>query len=70
MSAAIWVTHDVNFLFLVLLVRSGLQILADLPRLYWNVHCTPGAEWARFTPVEVSKNRVWTANDPAKEHLT
>src|SRR5947209_1711946 len=55
------VTHYVNFLFLVLLVRSGLQILADHPRLYWNLHCTPGTEWARFTPVEVPKDRVWTA---------
>lgn len=27
------VTHYVNFLFLVLLARSGLQILADHPRL-------------------------------------
>ena len=26
------VTHYVNFLFLVLLIRSGLQILADHPR--------------------------------------
>jgi len=44
-------THHVNLVFLVLLVRSGLQILADHLRLYWNVHCTPGAEWLRFTPV-------------------
>jgi hypothetical protein len=46
------VTHYVNFLFLILLVRSGLQILMDHPRLYWNVHCTPGTEWLRLTPVE------------------
>ena len=39
------ITHYVNFLFMVLLVRSGLQILMDHPRLYWNVHCTPGTEW-------------------------
>ncbi len=57
------ITHFVNFLFLVLLVRSGLQILVDHPRLYWNVHCTPGTEWARFTPVEVPKDRVWTAKE-------
>jgi len=44
-------THYVNLLFMILLVRSGLQILADHPRLYWNLHCTPGSEWARFTPV-------------------
>ena len=57
------ITHYVNFLFLILLVRSGLQILMDHPRLYWNVHCTPGTEWLRLTPIEVPKDRVWTAND-------
>lgn len=60
------VTHYVNFLFLVLLIRSGLQILADHPRLYWNVHCTPGTEWLRLTPIEVPKNRVWTAKDDSR----
>src|SRR6516162_11912227 len=57
------ITHYVNFLFLILLVRSGLQILFDHPRLYWNVHSTPGTEWLRFTPIDVPKDRVWTAND-------
>jgi DMSO/TMAO reductase YedYZ molybdopterin-dependent catalytic subunit/thiosulfate reductase cytochrome b subunit len=60
------ITHYVNFLFLVLLVRSGLQILADHPRLYWNVHCTPGTEWLRLTPVEVPRDRVWTAKDDSR----
>ncbi len=60
------ITHYVNFLFLVLLIRSGLQILADHPRLYWNVHCTPGTEWLRLTPVEVPKDRVWTAKDDSR----
>lgn len=60
------ITHFVNFLFLVLLVRSGLQILADHPRLYWNVHCTPGTEWLRLTPVEVPKDRLWTAKDDSR----
>jgi DMSO/TMAO reductase YedYZ molybdopterin-dependent catalytic subunit/thiosulfate reductase cytochrome b subunit len=59
-------THYTNFLFLVLLVRSGLQILADHPRLYWNVHCTPGTEWARFTPIIVPVDRVWTAKQDAR----
>src|SRR5450759_5053080 len=36
------VMHYINFLFLTLLIRSGLQILMDHPRLYGNVHCTPG----------------------------
>ena len=59
-------THYVNFLFIVLLLRSGLSILMDHPRLYWNAHCTPGSEWIRFTPVEVPTNRVWTAKDDAR----
>ncbi len=60
------ITHYVNFLFLVLLIRSGLQILVDHPRLYWKVHCTPGTEWLRLTPVEVPKDRVWTAKEDSR----
>ena len=60
------ITHYLNLLFLVLLVRSGLQILADHPRLYRNVHCTPGTEWFRLTSVEVPKDRVWTAKDDSR----
>ena len=63
------VAHYVNFLFLVLLVRSGLQILADHPRLYWNIHCTPGTEWLRLTPIEVPTDRLWTAKDDSR-HLS
>jgi thiosulfate reductase cytochrome b subunit len=63
------ITHFVNFLFLVLLVRSGLQILMDHPRLYWNVHCAPNSEWLRLTPIEVPTDRVWTAKDDAR-HLS
>jgi DMSO/TMAO reductase YedYZ molybdopterin-dependent catalytic subunit/thiosulfate reductase cytochrome b subunit len=63
------ITHYVNFLFLILLIRSGLQILADHPRLYWNLHCTPGTEWLRLTPVEVPKDRVWTAKNDSR-HLS
>ena len=58
--------HWVNFFFLTLLARSGLSILMDHPRLYWNDHCTPGSEWIRFTPIEVPRDRVWTAKDDAR----
>ncbi|HEV2320713.1 MAG TPA: molybdopterin-dependent oxidoreductase, partial [Verrucomicrobiae bacterium] len=60
------VTHYVNFLFLILMIRSGLQILFDHPRLYWNVHCTPGSEWLRLTPMIVPMDRVWTSKDDAR----
>ena len=63
------ITHFVNFLFLTLLVRSGLQILMDHPRLYGNVHCTPGTEWLRLTPVTVPTDRVWTAKEDSR-HLS
>ena len=65
-AAWIRLTHYVNFLFLVLLIRSGVQILMDHPRLYWNVHCTPGTEWIRFTPVQVPMDRLYTAKEDAR----
>ena len=59
--------HYLNLFLLVLLVRSGLQILMDHPRLYWSVHSTPGTEWARFTPLaEVPTDRPWTSKHDAR----
>ncbi len=59
-------SHFFNLFFLFMLIRSGLSILMDHPRLYWNDHCTPGTEWIRFTPLRVPKGRVWTAKDDAR----
>lgn len=59
-------THFFNFFFLTMLARSGLSILMDHPRLYWNHHCTPGTEWIRFTPLAVPRDRLWTAKDDAR----
>jgi methionine sulfoxide reductase catalytic subunit len=58
--------HYLNLLLMVFMIRSGLSILMDHPRLYWNVHCTPGSEWLRLTPVAVPTDRVWTAKDDAR----
>lgn len=60
------VTHFANLLLLSLLVRSGLQVLMEHPRLYWNIHCTPGTEWLRLTPVVVPRDRVYTSKDDAR----
>jgi DMSO/TMAO reductase YedYZ molybdopterin-dependent catalytic subunit/thiosulfate reductase cytochrome b subunit len=64
----VWIrwTHFANLLFIFLLIRSGLSIVMDHPRLYWNNGCTPGTEWLRLTPLEVPKDRIWTANDDAR----
>jgi DMSO/TMAO reductase YedYZ molybdopterin-dependent catalytic subunit/thiosulfate reductase cytochrome b subunit len=56
-------THFFNFLFLSLLVRSGLEILSAHPRFYWNDHCTPGSEWLKFTKKSRPGDRLWTASD-------
>lgn len=42
------VCHWLNFFFLLFMIRSGIQILADHPRLYFNPGCTPGSEWFRL----------------------
>jgi methionine sulfoxide reductase catalytic subunit len=55
--------HFLNFLFLSILVRSGLEILSAHPRLYWNDDCTPGSEWLKLTKKQRPTNRLWTASD-------
>ncbi len=54
--------HWFNLLLIVVLFRSGIQILADHPRLYATIHSTPGREWLRFRGA-VRKDTVWTALD-------
>lgn len=57
--------HYVNFLFITLLIRSGIQILMEHPRLYFNDHCTPGSEWLKFTRKSVPTDRLYTSHDDA-----
>ncbi len=52
--------HFVNIVFMIFIVRSGLQILADHPRLYWTRHSTPGREWFRIQK-PVPADPLWTA---------
>ena len=59
-------SHWVNFFFLTLIIRSGLSILADHPRLYWNNGCTPGTDWIRFTPYKKPEDKSWTAKEDAR----
>jgi thiosulfate reductase cytochrome b subunit len=54
--------HFFNLFFLMFIIRAGIQILADHPRLYWRRDCTPGTEWFRFQR-EVPQNQVWTSKD-------
>jgi sulfoxide reductase catalytic subunit YedY len=58
--------HFFNFIFLMMLIRSGISILYDHPRLYFNNDCTPGSEWIRLTPIIVPRDHVWTAKEDAR----
>jgi methionine sulfoxide reductase catalytic subunit len=62
----LWVRiqHVLNLFLMMFIIRSGIQILADHPRLYWNNNCTPGTEWFRFQH-PVPKDVLWTAKDDA-----
>ncbi len=43
------ITHALNIFFLLMLGRSGIEVLSSFPKLYWSDGCPPGREWARFS---------------------
>jgi DMSO/TMAO reductase YedYZ molybdopterin-dependent catalytic subunit len=47
----VWVvvTHFLNVFFLLLMARSGLEVLSAFPKLYWRSDCRPGHEWLRLS---------------------
>lgn len=62
--------HFFNLLFMMFIIRAGLQILADHPRLYLNAGSKPDTEWLRLRgPVPADRrdsadaNSVWTAKE-------
>src|SRR6185437_3973465 len=52
--------HFFNLFFMVFIIRAGVQILSDHPRLYWTRHSTPGREWFRIQK-PVPPDPLWTA---------
>ncbi len=59
------ITHWLNVLFLLLLARSGLEVLSAFPKLYWRADCPPGREWARFSKkmYGADSRRMWSGED-------
>ncbi|MGV0632925.1 molybdopterin-dependent oxidoreductase [Mycolicibacillus trivialis] len=56
-------THFFNLFLMTFIIRSGLQILADHPRLYYSRNATPGKdEWLRIAK-PVPEDPLWTAKD-------
>ena len=41
--------HFINIIFITMLIRSGIEILSSLPKLYWKDDAMPGTEWIKFT---------------------
>ena len=56
-------THWFNVLFLTLLARSGLAILAAHPKLYWNMHARPGSAWLNLLGRKLPTDRMWCSTD-------
>jgi methionine sulfoxide reductase catalytic subunit len=52
--------HFFNLFLMIFIIRSGLQILSDHPRLYWTRHSTPGRDWFRIQK-PVPADPLWTA---------
>ncbi len=52
--------HWLNLFFMTFILRAGVQILADHPRLYWTRHSTPGRDWLRMQR-PVPADPLWTA---------
>lgn len=52
--------HFFNLFLMIFIIRSGLQILSDHPRLYWTRHSTPGRDWFRIQR-PVPEDPLWTA---------
>jgi methionine sulfoxide reductase catalytic subunit len=61
----LWIrlTHFFNFLFITLLIRSGIEIIGAHPKFYWRDDSLPGSEWLRLTRKEIPKDEIWTAED-------
>jgi thiosulfate reductase cytochrome b subunit len=68
MPLVIVVTHFINLFAIILLIRSGLHILADHPMLYWTDDTRRDNHWLKFGKKKMPKNKIWTAHDEA-EHI-
>ena len=76
------ITHFLNLFFLLLLARSGLEILSAFPKFYWYEDCPPGREWLRLSKkmYGADSRKSWSSLDeevawspvialPGKRHL-
>jgi hypothetical protein len=50
--------HFINIIFIPMLIRSCIEILSSLPKLYWKDDAIPGTEWIKFTKKSSHKRQV------------
>ena len=62
------IEHWLNVLFLTLLIRSGHEILATHPKLYWRDDSRPGTEWARFTRKTMPTDKLYDTLDEEESY--
>lgn len=53
------ITHYINIVSILFLIRSGIEIFTIHPKLYWNNASKPGSEWARFTRKKMPKDKLY-----------
>ncbi len=59
------VTHFLNIFFLLLMARSGLEVLSSFPKFYWHDDCPPGREWLRLSKkmYAADSRKPWSSLD-------
>lgn len=62
------IDHWLHVLFLTLLIRSGIEILATHPKLYWRNDSRPGTEWAKFTRKTMPNDKLFDTLDEEESY--
>ncbi len=59
------ITHFLNIFLMLLLFRSGFEVLSAFPKFYWQDDCPPGREWLRLSKkmYGADSRRVWSSLD-------
>lgn len=61
--------HFINIIFITILIRSGIEILSSLPKLYWKDNALPGTEWIKFTKKkDLPKDKLWISLEEEEDY--
>lgn len=57
------ITHFLNILWMLMLFRSGFEVLSAFPKLYWHDDCPPGRQWLRLSKKNFSADsrKPWSS---------